>query len=342
MKINTESLIRNAKDKLYYPFPLSVNPFVEAAEKSTLNWLKEYNLVKNQDDFNKAVALRAWGVVAYSYPNASFELLSLISDWINWIFLADDEYDEQALGKDPIQTSKVLDAYFNIICLRETDYQNNITLALKNLMERLRKVTDKNWLAQYQKSMSQYFEGCLKESFYRAAKEVPNVVDYLKLRLLSVGMYSFFDMIELTLSSDLPQYFKISPEYFLFRDMASNICAWANDIYSFPKEFRHGEPCNLLTSLMSHEVISFDKAFDKTVELHNQEISHFIELEKRVLLEVINESENQIVQEWINGLKNWMVGAWRWTLESGRYQVDLNDATNRVFFDDSSRESVPS
>ncbi|BBH52070.1 terpene synthase family protein [Fluviispira sanaruensis] len=342
MKVNTEKLIKNAREKLYYPFPHLINPFMESAKNPSIDWLKEYNLIENKVEYEKTVALRAWVVVSYAYPNASFEMLTLFSDWINWIFLADDEYDEQLLGQDPIKISKVLEAYFNIICFKEAEYNNKITIALKNLMARLKEKSNPRWLAQYQKSMEHYFEGCLKESFYRAAKEVPNLNDYLKLRLLSVGMYSFFDMIELTMSEELPQYFKISPEYFLFRDMASNVCGWANDIYSFPKEFRHGEPCNLLTALMSHEMIPFEKAFEKTVDLHNQEVNHFIELEKKVIAEIIDEKEIQIVQEWIDGLKNWMVGAWCWTLESGRYQVDLNDATNRVFFEDSSSERVPS
>ena len=50
---------------------------------------------------------------------------------------------------------------------------------------------------------------------------------------------------------------------------------------------------------------------------------------------ISNFNDLQIIQQWIDGLKNYIIGTLRWTQESGRYTVkqniqELNYANNNV------------
>lgn len=281
-----------------------------------------------------------WLASSYAFPNVSYHLLSILTDLFSWTFLSDDEFDEKSLGKDPVQTSIVLNEYTNVLYFKPTSLQNKLISPLKNIMERLIETANIKWLNQFRSNMENYFEGCLRESFYRASLEVPSFYEYCKLRLLSSGMSPVLDMIELGLEDKLSENFKSSKAFSDARNIATYVCAWANDIYSFPKEFKNSEPCNLITSIMTHENVAFDTAFEKSVNLHNKEIENFITLEKETLLN--NRDENKIVKAWFDALKSCMTGFWFWTLETERYQVDLNDATNRVFFEVSSNSRVPS
>jgi 5-epi-alpha-selinene synthase len=343
MRIDAEVLFKKAKEQLKYPFSLNINPFMDPLAKETIIWLQKNGLLVNNNDYQKILSFCPWVLSSYACPSISYDLLSLITNWFSWIFLSDDEFSEKPIARDPLQISILFKDYRDTLFLKETERQNKFISPLRDIMVCISNFTDEKWLGQFRDNMDNYFEACLRESFYRASMEVPNVLEYCKLKVLSSAMLPIMDIVELSLSEKLSENFKNSINFEEIRYIVSNICAWANDIYSFPKKIKNGEPCNLLTSLMTHESLNFNKALDKAVMMHNIEIEKFLLLEKEIsCLVSYDGNEKKKIQSWFEGLKSCMVGIWCWTLESGKYQLPLNDRINLVFFEDSSNERVPS
>lgn len=343
MRIDAEGLFKKAKEQLRYPFSLNINPFMDPLAKETISWLQKNDLLSNNNEYQKIISLCPWVISSYSYPNISYDSLRLFTDWFSWIFLADNEFYDKSIVRDPVQISIIFNDYRNALFLKEMEKQNRFISSLQDIILRFVHFTSANWIEGFRSNMDNYFESRLRESFYRASMEVPKILDYCKLRILSSGMLPILDMVELSLGEKLSENFKNTNLFYDIRCIVSNICIWANDIYLFPKKIKSGDPCNLLTSIMTHEGINIDQALDKAIMMHNIEIEKFISLEKETfyLLEH-NDDEKKEIQAWFDGLKSCMVGIWCWTLESGRYQLDLNDMTNLVFFEDSSNERVPS
>ena len=111
---------------------------MEEAKQANLKWLNEFNLLNSKEAYNKFIDARIWEFLGYSLPTASFEVLSLASDWLTWLFIVDDEYDEESLGQNLTSLSEVLQGYHNIICSKEANFENTNTKVLKSLISRFK------------------------------------------------------------------------------------------------------------------------------------------------------------------------------------------------------------
>ena len=343
MRFDADALFKKAKDQLKYPFSLNINPFMDPLAKESLLWLQKNYLLNSSNKYQKILFYCPWVLSSYTFPNVSFEFLSLVTNWFSWVFLSNDEFIEKSITKDPLQISIFLKEYRETIYLKKIETTNMLIPSLMDIMHSFSNIADEKWLTNFQINLDNYFEACLQESFYRVSMDVPSVIDYCKIKILSSGMLPIIDMIELSINNILPVHFKISNIYSNIINTVSNICAWANDIYSFPIKIKNGDPCNLLTSIMTHESLTINEALDKAIMMHNFEIEKFISQEKEIFnLSDYNEDEKKIIQIWFDGLKSSMIGIWCWTLESGKHQFTLNDNTNLVFFEDSSNDRLPS
>ena len=123
---------------------------MEEAKQANLKWLNEFNLLKSKEAYNKFIDARIWEFLGYSLPTASFEVLSLASDWLTWLFIVDDEYDEESLGQNLTSLSEVLQGYHNIICSKEANFENTNTKVLKSLISRFKNLADEKWVSQFQ------------------------------------------------------------------------------------------------------------------------------------------------------------------------------------------------
>jgi hypothetical protein len=214
-------------------------------------------------------------------------------------------------------------------------------MPLNDIISRLICISSESWISQFRKNMDHYFDAILREEFFRVSMEVPKFLDCFKLKIMSSGIYIILDMIELSLGFELSNSFKMSNKYSEIILSVAKICSLLRDIYYFPKEIEYGEPCNLLTSMITYESLSFEDAFDKAIIIHNLEVKNFIQLENETIKFYENNIEKSEIETWFEYLKYSMVGIWHWTLENNKNYFKLNEIKNRVFLDDSSNQIVP-
>lgn len=90
---------RKARPRFFCPIPSSVNMFVEAADLHAYEWAHRWGLVSSAgDQSSRFRAARFSGLAARSYSIASEEQLTLVTDWITFLFCYDDMCDTAAGG----------------------------------------------------------------------------------------------------------------------------------------------------------------------------------------------------------------------------------------------------
>ena len=58
-------------------------------------------LVKDEAAIARLRDAKVASLVARAYPSAPLDPLAIITDWITWLFVLDDECDEAGIGKRP-------------------------------------------------------------------------------------------------------------------------------------------------------------------------------------------------------------------------------------------------
>src|SRR5688572_17760940 len=83
------------------PFVENINPFVDDIQHHTLKWVLEFELVTSKKLFKMLEIGRFNELTARCYPNSSYEILQVINDWMTWLFILDDLFDEEGIGRQP-------------------------------------------------------------------------------------------------------------------------------------------------------------------------------------------------------------------------------------------------
>src|SRR4028118_105427 len=84
---------------LYCPFPSAINQYAEAAGKHSLKWVRSFNLVIDESAYQSLRATKFHVLAARCYPNACLEALEVVCDYLVWIFIADDQFEEAGTTK---------------------------------------------------------------------------------------------------------------------------------------------------------------------------------------------------------------------------------------------------
>lgn len=305
--------------ELFCPFPSVINPHIETVQHQTIAWASRFRLIDSpqlQHRHNQAQFSR---VVGRAYPNAAPADLRLVCDWNTALFVWDDCCDEAQLGRHPellrARGSQLLDV---LLGTAPSDPEDNLIQALANVGDRLRQRMPGSWVRRFVHHVQEYVEGTLWEAQNRVQGIVPDLATYMRMRQLAGALYAYFEFADLTEQIDLPIHIRKHPMVEQLKLMAANVVAWANDIFSLEKELRHGDVHNLVIALQREQQLTWQSAIDRTAELHNLEVSNFIELVTR--LPVFGPAIDLPLQRYVGVLRSWMRGNIDWSCETGRYR----------------------
>src|SRR5262249_10522579 len=96
--------------QLYCPFPSVVNPHAEAAERHSLAWALRFGIIKPAA-YHQLSASNFGSLAALTYPAAHREELLIVSDWLVWVFLKDD----QELGSRPEELAALHSRFLSVL-----------------------------------------------------------------------------------------------------------------------------------------------------------------------------------------------------------------------------------
>jgi 5-epi-alpha-selinene synthase len=309
--------------KLYCPFPSAVNEHAETVDNHILAWVKEFNLVPDEDHFERLKKSKFGWLAARAYPNAPLEELKIVSDWNTWLFIRDDLCDESGLGRNPALLSEVHVDLLEVLRGRSPqEYDSALAHALFDIRKRLLRKANPAWMCRFINSVIEYFDSSLWEAQNRADGITPDTESYILMRPYTGGLYTDIDLIDITEDIYLPLHVRKNEVVQRLALMANNVVCWSNDIISFAKESRHQDVHNLVATLRPTQP-TLQKAVELASDLVNAEVNAFIDLQTR--LPLYTPEIDADLQRFIAVLRSWMRGNLDWAYDSGRYVVEAID-----------------
>jgi Terpene synthase family 2, C-terminal metal binding len=303
---------------IYCPFPSNINPWVQEAHAHTLDWAQQYRLVRKEAALHRFAASRFTWLAARAYPTAAQAELEVVNDWLTWLFMFDDQFDEGLIGGRPERLVALLESYAALFTAAEPGPgQSPAAAALVDLCRRTRSQMPGTWWARFASHFSQYLSTYPWSVGNTARGVVPALVEYLERRRHSGGMYPAIDLIEFVLHRELPQELLGGSHFPLLSRLTNDVVCWSNDIFSLEKELARGDVNNLILVVERAQRIPLQEAVDQVGAMISSSVELFEQVERA--LPTFPADLEDAVQHYLSMLRAWMRGNLDWSIETGRY-----------------------
>lgn len=300
---------------------LRVNPHLDQVQKEIMDWSVEMGLLEiNTPQYIAYNQARFSELCALSLPDVTHETLLANSKLVQWLFTRDDGLDSTK-GTMGTQTGLIRDhdaKLIKIISLKS--WKRSAKTATEKALRKLTKMITAKKPSKESKALlvtryHEYFQGNAVEADYRAKKEAIPIDAYkhtLRPFTSAVQVYEVFtNIIEKTKLTD------DELKDVMYRELSNKAAAIVgidNDIVSVEKERGDDFPENLILLEMAHDPsLSFEKAFDKTIEYRNQLVTEFLSIKKYLL------HRNEKYEPIIKRLEMLIDGNVEWSCKTSRY-----------------------
>jgi hypothetical protein len=235
----------------------------------------------------------------------------VLAEFLAWIFLHDDVYDEAGEAHDPDR----LAGYVAILDgVGPRPGAPAAALALADLRRKLVHLGGARWFPRFAASMRRFWlDGVLAETRHRAQQITPTIERYQAVRLESVGVYPVLDLVEAAYGITLSPRLVDDPLLDDVRRLAASAIAMSNDVFSYEKERRAGDAHNLVYLLTVHAGKCLDDAFASVVAAHNDLVARLDGVAAPL------ERSSPALRLYVKGCRRWMKGAHDWQRGSRRY-----------------------
>jgi 5-epi-alpha-selinene synthase len=309
---------------LHVPFELEVHPDTNTVMRHTMDWVRYFDLLKTSGAFKRFDAARFWLLSTSAYPHASKEDAMLLSDWIAWLFIQDDQFDEARVGRQTRRLQAYVEAAVSLLRqprLATVREDGALLASLSELWQRLRARMNADLAARFTMAFEAYTTACLWELDNRDYGYTPVEHEYIAVRRDTSGFRLCALLIEMTMEESLPPLAREHPVLRKLQDLTNDVLSWTNDLFSLEKESKRKDMHNLVLILRENGNLPMQQAVDAVAARIAGAIEQFIELE--AALPVFSQEADLLVQRYIRGLKAWMAANLHWSLNSGRYELEI-------------------
>lgn len=312
---------------LFCPFEAKIHPAVDKLEKYTSAWLREFNLLKSEKEYQAFDSYKFAKMTARTYPVTDFKLLCTVSCFNTWLFVVDDALDHIVPDTDKIRDPEFLKNlvadFISIFRYNKLPNKNKETFeicsALEDLWQQLLSLTPVTWQCQFTVSFAATFQAAFWEAENSVLNRRITLSSYKNMRPYFSGANLGTDLIEPTSRISLPYYVQQNRHITKLVELIRRIICWANDIFSLKKELGHGDTHNLVCVLQNEYKTSISKALQKAVQIHNAEIQLYLRL-KNELPSFGSKLDHDIMQ-YLSAMETMVRGFFDWSVfDSARYQ----------------------
>ncbi|MBA2679758.1 MAG: hypothetical protein H0U76_15345, partial [Ktedonobacteraceae bacterium] len=305
---------------VYCPFPSEYHPAVDVVERHSQEWVLRFRLVQAGGAFERFRAARFAWLNARAAARAEIADLALLTDWVVWIFLLDDHFDEGVFGRSPARIETWIAQYLAILRGKNTPPITNgpTTNSLREWWSRVGERSTAAWRERFISVAEDYFAGCRWEAQNRATGHFPGLAEYVVMRRQTSALRTVFTLGELTEGVTLPAIVLGHPAIYELADVANDAVAWFNDLVSFQKEIERGDPHNWACVFARETGCSTSAALHCLAEAHNDRVRRYIALEHA--LPTFDAITDRALRRYLHTFRGWMRGNIDWASDSGRYQ----------------------
>ncbi|MFH8470211.1 hypothetical protein [Streptomyces sp. NPDC017991] len=305
--------------RLWCPYDYRRNALVsvEDVELQLHAWAEKYGLLSDPVIAERFGGARFGECAALVYPDAP-DLL-VYAKWLTWLFIADDEFDENRAPTAGGIDGGVLD-YLPLDGPALKIPTTPVTAALVDLWRELAPAMPRLLRERFRTHVDQYARSYGSALAQSRTDEAPDLGPYVALRRSSGAVETCMDLIERQPGAYLIPLIAGADPVLALRAAANDIICWTNDVLSIAKEIRHGEMNNLVAVLRGAIGMDWQAALEAATEMNAVRTREF-DRNQRLLLA---SNEFFALSNFIDGLKLWISGSLRWHLGSPRYADSLS------------------
>lgn len=315
------------------PTGLILNPHHAAAEQRNIDWVLRFcpGLAHEPAKLDRLRKTRFARLAAFTYPRVGADELTLLCDWITWLFVHDDcwcddsDVDEQTLTLLHMRVLSTLRGEFT-----PTPDDTALLHMAAELGPRMMQWADQTWMNQFIADFDAYLQSTRWEAQNRRLGLTPPLAAYVKMRCFTGAVDIVADCIELCEHITFPAALRQHTAMSCLRLMANNCVCWANDIFSLDKELLEHNAHNLVFVLRRERGLTLAQALEQAVAMHDAELRAF-EWSAARLPEFSEEFRQQFgaegeaaVTTYVSGLRSWVRGNLAWSWETPRYKGCLS------------------
>jgi hypothetical protein len=302
--------------KLFCPFFSIPHPEMGELESEALaRWSNLLGLHSKHKAFRKLELSRFPRLLSRCHPKASKERVCLVSDFVIWNFLWDDQMDSGAVSPDWTRQQNAL--AMDILRGAMPDNEASpLFWILADLRDRMLALMPREWMERFLRGIQAYFDGTVWEVETRAERNVQDVATYAQMRRMTSGAFMPFDLIEAVEGIYLPDDILSHPVVAQLISTAVDLLGWSNDIFSLERDMGDEFHPNLVLSIQKERGLSIQEALGMAVEMHDSAVFRFLELERAMPSFGDKDAE---VARFVSTLRRWIRANIEWSIETGRY-----------------------
>ncbi|KAF8630447.1 hypothetical protein AX17_005424 [Amanita inopinata Kibby_2008] len=306
-------------------FPLVYHPNGDEIAKQSVDWLDTSCPDLNQKQRRALYGLQAGELTAFCYNTAQPERLRVVSDFMNYLFHLDNISDGMMTRETDVLADVVMNAFWFSNRYMPTAMPGKEQPAVelnpgklaRDYWFRCIRGAGPGTQARFKETMELFFESVNIQARARDEGIIPDLESYIDVRRDTSGCKPCWALIEYALGIDLPDFVVEHPVIEALNQGANDLVTWSNDIFSYNVEQSRGDTHNMIVILMHYHNHSLQSAVDYVGNLCAQTIDKFIENTK--LLPSWGPEIDSMVNQYVQGLRDWIVGSLHWSFQTHRY-----------------------
>lgn len=303
----------------YCPIESAIHPQAEEAEQRALAWIDRSGLCRSDAERARFAGTRSAHFYARFAPSADLDRLWITSCWVYWGFAFDDaRCDEGPYAADPaafagmaFSVQRALEVPGPLHCA------DPYAAALHEIGELFRAVAGPVQNRRFHHAHRAWLTGVQWQIGNRATGRMPDLDDYLTMRLHSAGGEPTYAMLEIANGLDVPDREMDSPAVCALTEMAILVAALDNDRHSYNKETgRRQTEQNIVNVLMTRHRYTLPQAVDEAIALRDAVLERFLVLRDR-----ITPRAGTALRHYLTDLGHGIRGNIEWGLRVPRYHA---------------------
>ncbi|MFF9642603.1 terpene synthase family protein [Kitasatospora aureofaciens] len=316
----------------YVPHPARLNPHLDEARAHSSEWAREMGMLEGSGIWEQAdLDAHDYGLLcAYTHPDASAEVLSLVTDWYVWVFFFDDHFldmykrtNDRRAGKAHLDRLPLFMPADPAAPMPEPE--NPVEAGLADLWRRTVPVMGEDWRIRFAESTRNLLNESLWELANIDAGRIANPVEYIEMRRKVGGAPWSAQLVEYAAGAEVPKEVSGSRALRVLMDAFSDGVHLRNDIFSYQREVEdEGELSNGILVLERFLECSTQEAAEAVNDLLTSRLQQF---ENTVFTELpvlfaetgLDPEGRARVMAYVKGLQDWQSGGHEWHMRSSRY-----------------------
>ena len=316
----------------YVPYPARLNPHVEEARRHTKEWARRMKMLEGSGIWEESdLDAHDYALLcAYTHPDCSADVLSLVTDWYVWVFFFDYHFLEtfkRTLDREG--GKRYLDRLPAFMPMDLADGmpepENPVEAGLADLWARTVPAMSDAWRARFAENTEHLLNESLWELSNMDEGRIANPVEYIEMRRKVGGAPWSAGLVEFAADAEVPAQVAGSRPLGVLRDAFSDAVHLRNDLFSYQREVEDEKENSNGVLVLEHFLgCTTQEAAEAVNDLLTSRLQQF---ENTALTEVgplcaekgLTPAESAAVFAYTKGLQDWQSGGHEWHMRSSRY-----------------------